>query len=432
MSHYKAYPEYKDSEIQWIEDIPSHWRIIPIKRFAKLNKARTSESGEKIIYIGLEDVESGSGRYLPTEGNSRQTEDSTVGVFEKGQVLYGKLRPYLRKAIIANFDGVCSTEFLVLQSEEVLPELLQSWLLSTNVTQQIEATCEGAKMPRADWEGIGNIPMPLPPSTEQALIRDKVKTETTRIDDLITKKNRFIELLKEKRQALITHAVTKGLNPDVKMKDSGVEWIGEVPYSWSVKKLKFIARSIIGLTYSPDDVVSDGSGTLVLRSSNIQNGQLSLKDCVRVNREIPKHLSVCLGDILICSRNGSRDLIGKNIQLDSRTEGASFGAFMTVIRGSINDFLYYVFNSSMFEAQSDLFMTSTVNQLTISMLDNMKVAIPEEAELTNIVSNLRQQTYRIDTLITKTQESIALLKERRSAFITAAVTGQIDLRGDPV
>ena len=192
MSHYKAYPEYKDSEIQWIEDIPSHWRIIPIKRFAKLNKARTSESGEKIIYIGLEDVESGSGRYLPTEGNSRQTEDSTVGVFEKGQVLYGKLRPYLRKAIIANFDGVCSTEFLVLQSEEVLPELLQSWLLSTNVTQQIEATCEGAKMPRADWEGIGNIPMPLPPSTEQALIRDKVKTETTRIDNLITKKNPFI------------------------------------------------------------------------------------------------------------------------------------------------------------------------------------------------------------------------------------------------
>ena len=83
MSHYKAYPEYKESGVQWIEDIPNHWRIIPIKRFAKLNKARISESGENFIYIGLEDVESGSGRYLPTEGNSRQSEDSTVGVFAR-------------------------------------------------------------------------------------------------------------------------------------------------------------------------------------------------------------------------------------------------------------------------------------------------------------------------------------------------------------
>ena len=210
MSHYKAYPEYKESGVQWIEDIPNHWRIIPIKRFAKLNKARISESGENFIYIGLEDVESGSGRYLPTEGNSRQSEDSTVGVFARGQVLYGKLRPYLRKAIIADFDGVCSTEFLVLQPEDVLPELLQSWLLSTNVTQQIEATCEGAKMPRADWEGIGNIPMPLPPLTEQALIRDKAKTEATRIDALITKKSRFLELIKEKILALVMNEQIQG------------------------------------------------------------------------------------------------------------------------------------------------------------------------------------------------------------------------------
>ena len=238
MSHYKPYTAYKESGVGWIEPIPKHWDIVRIKRFTTLNTARTSEARDNIPYIGLEDVESGSGKYAPTESNSRQSDTSTVGVFSKGQVLYGKLRPYLRKAIITDFDGVCSTEFLALQPDRVLPELLQNWLLSPHVTQQIESTCEGAKMPRADWEGIGNILMPLPPVEEQIVIRDRTRAEASRIDTLISKKARFIELLKEKRQALITHAVTKGLNSDVKMKDSGVEWIGEIPEHWKIAQFR--------------------------------------------------------------------------------------------------------------------------------------------------------------------------------------------------
>ena len=235
MSYYKAYPEYKDSDVQWIGKIPKHWKIIPIKRFTKLNTTRTSVTSDNITYIGLEDVESGSGRYLPTEGNSRQSEDSTVGVFGTGQVLYSKLRPYLRKAIIADFDGICSTEFLVLQPKDVFPELLKSWLLTPDVSQQIESTCEGAKMPRADWDSIGNIPMPIAPASEQVIIRDKFLLETARIDLLIKKKSCFIELLKEKRNALITNSTTKGLNSNEKMQDSCVEWLGHVPAHWAVK-----------------------------------------------------------------------------------------------------------------------------------------------------------------------------------------------------
>ena len=167
MSHYIPYPDYKETEINWPVRIPKHWNISRIKRFTKLNTARTSETEPNDIYVGLEDIESGSGRYSPTEGNSRQTDTSTVSTFYRGQVLYGKLRPYLRKAIIAEFDGFCSTEFLVLQPQTVLPELLQNWLLTPEVTQQIESTCDGAKMPRADWEGVGYIFMPLPPAEEQ-------------------------------------------------------------------------------------------------------------------------------------------------------------------------------------------------------------------------------------------------------------------------
>lgn len=434
MSHYKAYPEYKDSEIQWIEEIPSHWRIIPIKRFAKLNKARTSESGEKIIYIGLEDVESGSGRYLPTEGNSRQTEDSTVGVFEKGQVLYGKLRPYLRKAIIANFDGVCSTEFLVLQSEEVLPELLQSWLLSTNVTQQIEATCEGAKMPRADWEGIGNIPMPLPPSTEQALIRDKVKTETTRIDNLITKKNRFIELLNEKRQALITHAVTKGLNPAVKVKDSRVEWIGEVPEHW-VKRKVFHAYERIGSGTTPPSKefiwYEDGTIPWITTSELRENEVFDTKKKVTLNAlNTFSALKIFPAGSLAIAMYGAT--IGR---LGFLGVPATTNQACCVLSGEIDinsKFLYYwlmVFKSEIIYLFSEGGGQPNINQDVVA---NLRVPSPNVSEQKNIVDYIEIQLGSIDTLINKTQESIALLKERRSAFITAAVTGQIDLRGDPV
>ncbi|MBD3777315.1 MAG: restriction endonuclease subunit S [Campylobacterales bacterium] len=198
----------KDSGVEWIGEVPEHWDITPIKRAANLRNLRTNDNPNGVEYIGLEDVESGSGKYSPTEGNSRQSEDSTVAVFNTGDVLYGKLRPYLKKAIIADQDGVCSTEFLVLDSHKVAPDLLQKWLLTSDVTQQIESTCEGAKMPRADWEGVGSVPIPVPPHDEQKLLVEAIGLETTRIDTLIEKTQRSIELLKERRSAFITAAVT--------------------------------------------------------------------------------------------------------------------------------------------------------------------------------------------------------------------------------
>lgn len=208
MSHYKRYPAYKDSGVEWIGEIPEHWKINRIKRLVVLRTERHNDSAKDVCYIGLEDVESGTGRYTPTEGNSRQSEDSTVGVFKRGDVLYGKLRPYLKKSILAETDGVCSTEFLVLEPISATGNWLQRWLLTPDVTQQIEAGCDGAKMPRADWEHVGSIPTPMPDAVEQDTITSALDRETTRIDALIAKKTRFIELLKEKRQALITKGAT--------------------------------------------------------------------------------------------------------------------------------------------------------------------------------------------------------------------------------
>ena len=186
-------------------------------------------------------------------------------------------------------------------------------------------------------------------------------------------------------------------------KDSGIEWIGEIPMDWKVTKLKFIGDAIGGLTYAPNNVVENADeGVLVLRSSNIQNGKLSLKDNVFVNLEISDKLTLKKGDILICSRNGSQHLIGKNICIDERTEGSTFGAFMMIFRSKYYGFLNQYFNSPIFTSQSGLFLTATINQLTSGTLNNFYIAIPESIEeQTQIANFLDHKTTQINTLISK-------------------------------
>lgn len=211
-------------------------------------------------------------------------------------------------------------------------------------------------------------------------------------------------------------------------KDSGIEWIGEIPISWDVKKLKFIGNAIGGLTYSPNNVVEDESnGVLVLRSSNIQKGKLSLEDNVYVNLEISKKQTLKKGDILICSRNGSQHLIGKNICIDERTEGNTFGAFMMIFRSDNYHFLNHFFNSPIFTSQSGLFLTATINQLTSSTLNNFYLALPSSIEEQTIIANyLDHKTTQIDHLIAKKEQFIQLLDEERVAVINQAVTKGLD------
>lgn len=424
MSYYKAYPEYKDSDVQWIGKIPKHWKIIPIKRFTKLNTTRTSVTSDNITYIGLEDVESGSGRYLPTEGNSRQSEDSTVGVFGTGQVLYSKLRPYLRKAIIADFDGICSTEFLVLQPKDVFPELLKSWLLTPDVSQQIESTCEGAKMPRADWDSIGNIPMPIAPASEQVIIRDKFLLETARIDLLIKKKSCFIELLKEKRNALITNSTTKGLNSNEKMQDSCVEWLGHVPAHWAVKPFFTL---ITEMNRKNTDLIE--SNVLSLSYGNIiqkpENRNMGLTPDSYETYQIvePGEIVFRFTDL----QNDKRSLRSAIV----KQRGIITSAYMAVKPHSIEpNYLAWLMRSydicKVFYAMGGGLRQS----LKFEDVKRLPIIIPPIEEQIEISIFIERQLNLIDTLVEKTQRSIHLLKERRMAFNTALITGKIDVRSN--
>jgi type I restriction enzyme S subunit len=361
-----------------------------------------------------------------------------VGVHRADDVLYGKLRPYLRKAIVADQDGLCSTEFLVLSPRRSTAPWLHRWLLTPEVTQQIEAGCDGAKMPRADWEYVGSIPIPLPPFAEQTAIATVIDRETARIDALIQKKTRFIELLKEKRQALITHAVTKGLDPNVKMKDSGVEWIGQVPEHWEVKRLKHLISQCQNGVWG-DDPLEDGSDTLCIRVADFDRDKNVVICNPSTYRQITKEHQdsrlVSKGDILLeKSGGGAQTLVGANVRYLGE-EPAVCSNFVAVIKPSKkaeSAWLNYLM-ASMYALKINL---RSIKQSTgIQNLDSEQyldegVAAPSLDEQATIAATLDRETARIDALIGKAEQSITLLKERRSAFITAAVTGQIDLRGE--
>ncbi len=272
-------------------------------------------------------------------------------------------------------------------------------------------------------------PIMLPPDAEQQQIAAFLDRETGQIDALITKQEQLVETLTERRQAVIAQAVTRGLDPTVEVKASGVDWLGDIPSGWRIQRLKRLGSTQIGLTYDPDDIVGEESGTLVLRSGNVQGGQISLVDKVYVSTRIPLALRLREGDILICARNGSRALIGKNAKIGPELVGETFGAFMSVLRSDVGDYLRWVLNSSIFQFQMGSFVTATINQLTNGTLNNFEIPVPPRREQLEIIDYLTDETVRLDALVVKARQVVEVLKERRQALISAAVTGKIDVRG---
>lgn len=204
-------------------------------------------------------------------------------------------------------------------------------------------------------------------------------------------------------------------------KDSGVQWIGEIPSHWETRRIRYTGKSRNGLTFSPFDVAEDGDGILVLRSSNIKDGKLVLGDNVYVKKEIPSDLMVKKGDILICSRNGSRDLVGKLALIDKNIK-ASFGAFMMIYRTNMwAPFMEKVLSVTI-QNYKTLFSTSTINQLTNDKFKDFTLPIPPLAEQEKIVSYLEGKTSKIDAYVAEKEKEIQLLQELKQKTIADAVT----------
>jgi restriction endonuclease S subunit len=199
----------KDSGIEWIGEIPEHWDIRRIKYLANVRNIKASDSDNDKTYVGLENIESRTGKLLLNRDDEQQLIGETANIFKKGDVLFGKLRPYLAKCIIADFDGRCTSELLVLRTTtNILPEYLYFLILSPKFIDIVNSSTYGAKMPRASWDFIGNLEIPLPSIKEQEEIVEYLLELTRKVDELIFDISTQIQKLKEYRQSLISEAVT--------------------------------------------------------------------------------------------------------------------------------------------------------------------------------------------------------------------------------
>lgn len=203
--------EMKDSGIEWIGMIPKEWEVKKLKYAAPNTNQKTTFSGD-LFSVAMENIESWTGKYLPIDGE--RTFESNMNSFEQGDVLFGKLRPYLAKAYKAACSGLCVGEFLVLRpSSEITQDYLFYRIVSSDFITQVNNSTLGTKMPRADWEFIGNLAMGIPPIAEQKEIVDYLEKETAYIDSMKSKIEQSIELLQEYKTSLISHAVSGKIKP---------------------------------------------------------------------------------------------------------------------------------------------------------------------------------------------------------------------------
>jgi type I restriction enzyme, S subunit len=430
---WKPYPAYKESGVEWLGEIPEHWEVKRLKYVAPASTAKLIEKPDDLPYLGLENIESKTGRLLldtPVENV-----ESTVGIFDKGNVLFGKLRPYLAKVVCIDFRGVCTTELLVLQPNDVVNgKFLFYRLLSEDFVKLVNSLTYGTKMPRVSSEQIGNLAVQLPPFPEQNAIITYLDRETARISALIAKKERLVELLQEKRAALISHAVTKGLDPTVPMKDAGVEWIGEIPAHWGVKRVRDITELLQTGPFGSQLHSSDYSpyGIPVINPSHLKDGYIYPDwDCA-VNEETLSRLlrhELRKGDIVFARRGE----MGRCALVTEKEAGWLCGTGSLLMRPRVTlaapAFLNKVLST---EGVKDWLLLesvgSTMDNLNSNILSRIPLPIPPLSEQYTIVNYLEGETAKIDALISRIREGIEKLKEYSAALISAAVTGKIDVR----
>lgn len=426
-----AQRKMKPSGVDWIGDVPEGWGVVPIKYLTSCNDEvlpENTDSYYEFDYVEIGDVkyESGIGsveRIIFGDAPSRARR-----VVRAGDVIISTVRTYLKAvASIEEFEFplIVSTGFAVLRAIDVYYRYLYYAMLSKDFQSQVTLYSKGVSYPAITSNSLLHIPMRVPPLDEQKRIAAKLDRLCGRVDELAENLKGEIAALQEYRKSLITECVTKGLNPKAKMKPSGVDWIGKIPVGWTVMRLKYTGWYRNGLTYKPENVCADGEGYLVLRSSNIQQGRLDFCDTVYVDVEVPRELKVRVDDIIICSRNGSSDLIGKNAIVDVELD-MTFGAFMMGYRPDAfrARYAYWLLNSHVFKYYLSSYATSTVNQLTGMDFGNMKVPLPSIDEQKRIAAFLDKQCAAIDAKIAERQRQLEKLGEYRSSVIYEYVTGK--------
>ena len=436
---FPRYSKYKASGVEWLGEVPEHWNAIPIKILGRLKggagfpQEKQGVAGEELFFYKVNALaKAGSdGLLLQCEDTISRKTALQLGafifppltiVFAKvgAALLLGRIRLISQSACIDN-----NMMGLMVKQDQNCIEFVQYAMSLV----RFELLANPGAVPSLNESQIGNFRLSIPPRIEQLQIANFLDRETAKIDALVAEQRRLIELLKEKRQAVISHAVTKGLNPHAPMKPSGVEWLGDVPEGWDLKRLKHISPFMtVGVVVNPSTLVVE-NGFPFIYGADIREGVIEWINARRIHAKSSSEnakTQLKAGDLLTV-RVGAP---GVTAVVPPECEGGNCASVMLIRQGDFNShWLCYAMNSRVVRFQVEVVQYGAAQeQFNISHAVNFWVPTPSRAEQDKIFTFLYTETSKLDTLTTEAQRAIDLLLERRTALISAAVTGQIDVR----
>jgi type I restriction enzyme, S subunit len=422
MSRYKAYPAYKDSGVEWLGEIPANWEAKRLSHFFEERRKKVSDED----YPALSVTRQGIVPQLETAAKTDAGDNRKLVL--KDDFVINSRSDRKGSSGVSSYNGSVSLISIVMTPRGIHPPFTHHLLRSYPFQEEFYRYGKGivADLWSTNVSEMKNILIPDVPISEQEKIADFLDHETAKIDALIEKQKRLIELLKEKRQAVISHAVTKGLNPNAPMKDSGVEWLGEVPAHWVVAPLKRFAE-VIDCKHYTVQFLDEGLPIVSIRELrddliDLANAKMTSRaewDFLREGR-VPR-----TGDIVFC-RNAS---VGAAGYVDGDAEFC-MGQDVCLIRtGNANRYMHFQITSRHVREQIEAFLVgATIRRANVEEIRRLVVAQPPETEQIKIAKYLENTLSEFDALSDKANRTVELLQERRTALISAAVTGKIDVR----
>ena len=434
---YQAYPEYKDSGVEWVGEIPEHWEMWKLAHaYKEIGSGTTPPSnseewfGGDIPWVTTSELRE-STIYETKKYISKNTlkHFSALNVYPKRSIAMAMYGATIGRLGIFGENATTNQACCVLtQSDVIFNKYIFYWLWAFR--QEIINLSSGGGQPNINQEKVASLKVSAPSVSDQIQIANFLDYETAKIDTLIDKQEQLIKLLKEKRQAVISHAVTKGLNPDAPMKDSGVEWLGEVPVHWIPTPLKHYAdvidckhiTAIFQDTGYPVASISEVKGWNVNLDNSKKTSKFFYDKLIEGNRQ------PVVGDI-IYSRNAT---VGDAALVKENMPKFAMGQDVCLIRAKkyiSPSFLLYALSSEAVKSQLRLAMVgSTFKRINVDNIRNFYLVLPEFSEQVEIVNYLSKTRLQHDIILEQSALKVRLLKERRTALISAAVTGKIDVR----
>ncbi|MFT4908508.1 MAG: type I restriction enzyme S subunit [Oleispira sp.] len=431
MGKYQAYPKYQESGEEWLGKVPNHWKVIQIKHLSSVKRGASprpiddpkyfDEDGE-YVWTRIADV-TASDVYLTKAPQRLSDLGSSLSVKLEPESLFLSIAGTVGKPCIAGMKA-CIHDGFVYFPELKIPSKFLFYVFAGE--QAYKGLGKFGTQLNLNTDTVGGIKIGCTENEELEKIVNFLDHETAKIDTLIEKQQQLIALLKEKRQAVISHAVTKGLNANAPMRDSGVEWLGEVPEHWEVMYIKHLSTVKRGASPRPIDdqrYFDDNGDYAWVRIADVSKAGMYLTSTTQRLSALGASLSVKLeADQLFVSIAGT---VGKPCLTISKA--CIHDGFVYFPELKINNkFLYYIFEAG--EAYLGLGKMGTQLNLNTESVGGIKVGLPSNNEIEVIISFIEESNVKYDVLINKANHSINLMQERRTALISAAVTGKIDVR----